>query len=1048
MRAILRFFGIFACAVAGGPKLFAQLSPSAYRTLGQPNLNQNGINLLQGHELNGPAAVAIDARNGATHIYISDSANARVLGWRDVASYQVDNPADLVLGQPSPSSLAGNGDYSFNGPFGMAVDPATGNLYVADSGNNRILRFPAPFSNPTNFTPDAVIGQAGFTTNGSGTSASALNSPVALAFDSAGNLWVSDNGNNRVVRFPAATLASLPGTTAPQADTVLGQKGFATGTANAGAGANAAPSASGFYSPQGIAFDPQNNLYVADFQNLRVLYFPAPITTNEAATVCFGQSSCTARVLASPPTSTSMGGPVGLAYTSSGVAPLGPAGQACGSNASAPPCANLYVAIPNENRVLAFPFGDPADVVYGQTSYSSSSPNADSATQNPSCPLCATANGLASPEGVAVDATGNVYVADSGNNRVLMYASGSRSATNVWGQASFTGNGVDEVKADSMWAPYKMAIDYSQSPFPLYVADTKNNRVLVWQDSIHFQSGAPADLVIGQPNLTTGIANVDNAAQTPTATSLSSPSGLAVDQTTGDLYVADFGNNRVLHYPRPVNQSGRITPDIVLGQSSFTSSSYVTVTASSLNGPSAVALAPGGALFVSDSKNNRVLEYAPNPTTGASAIQVYGQPNLNSGASPVSISPQTLLAPAGIFIDPNYNLYVTDTGANRMVVYADVQANTGNGLSASFVFGQAQFNTFQSGGGSANLNEPLDVALDSTGAIYVADYGNSRVVIYPPLILSAQEGTAATSKVTGASCTGATPLSMCGPAGIYLDRNDTLYAADSFNNRVVQFLKASTVVSAASYLSSVPVAPGSFAALFIPSSVLNQPATTGGVPFPISLAGIQVVVNGSTGAPLNGPLHYAGNLPAGAPTYGQINFQVPSATPLGTNVIAVQNASTGELLAGGTFSVGAPGPGLFAQNGGGSGLGSILNGDGVTVNSATNPATPGSVVSLYGTGPGAVSPPVPDGQPAPSSPLSYAVTSYGSSAQSCEAPSTTCVIFNDSIFGTVQFSGLAPGFVGLWQINVQIPASLPAGEVAVKVTVGGVSSNTVAIVIK
>jgi uncharacterized protein (TIGR03437 family) len=159
----------------------------------------------------------------------------------------------------------------------------------------------------------------------------------------------------------------------------------------------------------------------------------------------------------------------------------------------------------------------------------------------------------------------------------------------------------------------------------------------------------------------------------------------------------------------------------------------------------------------------------------------------------------------------------------------------------------------------------------------------------------------------------------------------------------------------------------------------------------------------------------------------------------------VRNASTGELLAGGTFSVASVGPGLFTQNAQGFGQGSIINGDGVTVNSASNPAALGSVVSLYGTGEGPVSPAVPDGQAAPSSPLSHAVTSFGSTAQTCSAPSTTCVVFNNSVFGTVQFSGLAPGFVGLWQINVQIPSSAPTGNaVPVKVTVGGVSSNTTA----
>jgi uncharacterized protein (TIGR03437 family) len=591
-----------------------------------------------------------------------------------------------------------------------------------------------------------------------------------------------------------------------------------------------------------------------------------------------------------------------------------------------------------------------------------------------------------------------------------------------------------------------MAIDYSQSPFPLYVADTGNNRVLIWQDSIHFRSGAPADLVIGQPNMTTGFANVDNAAQTPTATSLSTPSGLAVDQKTGDLYVADFKNNRVLHYPRPVNQPGRITPDIVLGQSSFTSSSSTTVTASSLNEPGAVALGPGGEVFVSDSKNNRVLEYAPNPATGASAIQVYGQPNLNSGASPVSISPQTLLAPTGIFVDPNYNLYVADSGANRVVVYTDVQANTGNGLSASFVYGQPHFDTFGAGSGGANLNEPLDVALDSTGAIYISDSGNSRVLIFPPLILSSPEGTAATRQVTGAGCGGASPISMCVPIGIYVDRNDTLYAADSFNSRVVQFLKVAPVANGVGFdlMQSVPVAAGSIATLKSPI----PPGTTAiaGASWPSSLGNWQLTVNDAVPA----PMYYAGTDPAQtfAPNpSSQINFQVPSSTPAGANVIAVRNAGTGELLAGGTFSVAGVGPGLFTQNSQGSGQAWIVNQDS-SVNSPSNPAARGSFVSLYGTGQGATNPAVPDGQAAPSSPLAWALFSPGSSAQTCSAPASVCVLFNNSVFGTVEYWGLAPGFVGEWQINVQVPAGLSAGNVQVKVTAGGVSSNTVTMAIK
>jgi uncharacterized protein (TIGR03437 family) len=952
----------------------------------------------------------LDARGGQTHIYISDVGNSRILGWADTAAYQIGDPPGVVLGQPGPNyvNVLGTGNSGLNTPFGLAVDPATGNLYVADSGDNRILRFPSPFANPGNYTPDAVLGQASFSSFAAGVSSSALNKPEAVAFDSAGNLWVADTGNNRVVRFPAAV---LDGRSAPQADTVIGQKIFTTNTANLGGSISAA----GLNLPNGLAFDSQNDLYVSDYNNGRVLKFTT-LATNAAATGLYGQASFTARVIV-PASSSSMAGPAGLAVSASGT---------------------LYVSVPSENRVLVFSASSTASTVYGQSSFTTSTANLSTAP-------FASANGLAAPNDVKVDANGNVYIVDSGNNRVLFYSGNSRTATNVWGQSNFTGNEANNLKANSIAAPYNIVIDYSQPSFPLYVSDTANNRVLVWKNSVKFHSGDPADLVIGQPNLFSGFPNVDTGGATPTSTSLFGPEGLAVD-SSGNLYVADSGNNRVLRYPQPLSQSGRITPDIVLGQPTFTSSATGVVSASTLQSPSGLAIAPGGKLFVADSGNNRVLEFPPKLVSGTSALQVFGQPNFNSGTLSSSISPQTLNAPAGVFVDPSSNLYVADTGDNRVLVFSNTQSAQGNGAPASLVYGQSLFSSGGAGSGAASLRSPAGVAVDTAGNIYVADNGNNRVVIYPTFVFSKAAGTAATAVIGQPSLSASAPDfdsttglatadSLFAPVGVFLDRMNTLYVGDTGNDRVAQFLGAAAVVNDAHFLATVPVAPGSAAALF--TDPITSQTQVGTIPLPKTLAGFQVLINDTLVAPLY------------AVTPAQTNFQVPSATPLGTNRIAIESAATGELIAGTTFSVGSVEPGLFSLASSGAGPGAIFNQDG-SINGASNAAPRGTVVSLFGTGQGPISPTVPDGQAAPSGPLAYTVTIPATTASACDSsPQGICVAFGNSVLGTITFSGMAPGWVGLWQINVQIPSNAPTGKaVSVEVVIGANPSNVVTMAIQ
>ena len=142
--------------------------------------------------------------------------------WADLNSYQSGDAPALVLGQPGAqyTSALGIGPKGLTNPLGVAVDPTTGNLYVADFGDNRVVRFPSPFVNLSRIEPDTVYGQPDFVAVTAGLSSSAMSGPRSVACDAAGNLWVSDSGNSRVLRFAASTLNS-PAPVA--ADTVIGQ---------------------------------------------------------------------------------------------------------------------------------------------------------------------------------------------------------------------------------------------------------------------------------------------------------------------------------------------------------------------------------------------------------------------------------------------------------------------------------------------------------------------------------------------------------------------------------------------------------------------------------------------------------------------------------------------------------------------------------------------------------------------------------------------------------------------------------------------------------
>ncbi|MGH8336211.1 MAG: hypothetical protein ACRETL_05170, partial [Gammaproteobacteria bacterium] len=131
----------------------------------------------------------------------------------------------------------------------------------------------------------------------------------------------------------------------------------------------------------------------------------------------------------------------------------------------------------------------------------------------------------------------------------------------------------------------------------------------------------------------------------------------------------------------------------------------------------------------------------------------------------------------------------------------------------------------------------------------------------------------------------------------------------------------------------------------------------------------------------------------------------------------------------------------------GKGQGAILN-QGGSPNGPGNPATPNSIISVFGTGQGPTNPVVPDGQPAPSGGLANTVAKPTTDLSACLTQATlVCAAFGTEA-AQVQYSGLAPGFVGLWQLNIQVPGDAPSGSVSLRIVIDQMLSNTITVSVK
>ncbi len=655
---------------------------------------------------------------------------------------------------------------------------------------------------------------------------SVLGSPVVDLF------FVADTENHRVLVFEG-----LPVGNNGSATLVLGQPDLYSNDPNQSTTTGVNPSASSMHSPVDVHFNGETNqLFVSDSGNHRVLVFSDVVdtingslllTSGDPASFVIGQSHVAGSMpnQGSSPSSRGLSNPGGI--------------HAEGGQFAVADRGNHRVLIWNN---IPSTSNSAASFVLGQADFVSNSVDGGVGSID--------GRVLDDPTDVVIDSTvtingvvGAIIVADSGNNRVLVWNGTNRTsgdtADRVLGQALFTTDAVGSTTAEFN-APFGVEVFPTSLNFSsgesIFVSDSNNDRISVFSfsvglsngasaDSVFGASGAPSDNTLNLPgrvSLSAGsasylfvadtgnhrvmqfpvsagvVAGTASAEQGQPSFLTAKPNGHTMNEPTdvcfvgGAMVVADCQNNRVLIYSSTPT-SGDPDPDVVLGQPNlFDTSSNQGLgspTASTLREPCSVAT-DGTRLLVSDSGNNRILIWNSIPTvTETPADLVLGQADMISG-SPNSggISASTLDSPAGLSVSGN-SLFVCDQDNHRVLIWSDLTVLI-NGAMADFVLGQDDFSSrFPNHGDvvtASTLHSPADVLL-AGGYLFVADSGNHRILGFASSSMSAIPA----SLVIGQSnfsqnVPGYGPISMNSPSGLASD-GVRFFVSDSGNHRVLAY---------------------------------------------------------------------------------------------------------------------------------------------------------------------------------------------------------------------------------------------------------------------
>ena len=864
-----------------------------------------------------------------------------------------------------------------------------------------------------NISTIAGNGRLQFGAGGQATSANLVQPKFVIA-DSAGNFYFTDTYLEQVFRVtPAGVITAYAGN---------GTQGFS------GDGGQAA--AAQLFQPEGLAVDSSGNLYIADGGNYRIrMVTPAGVISTVAQ---IGTGALAVAVDGS-----------GTLYVVGG---------------------EVVVKVNSAGTVTPFAGN-------GNAGYSGDNGPAISAS-------------LYSPAGVCVDSAGNVYVADSHNSRIReINTQGIITTFAGDNKGGYTGDGV-QATATSLFLATDVAVDNKGD---LFISDALNGRLRMvnpsgiistvagggasLQDGGALQAGLEPSgiavdpngnvlvvepgyrrvrrVVLAQETITTvaGQLPTSNAGDNVPATSaaLLDPVGVAVD-SIGNLYIGDYLDSRI----RRVSPSGIIGTVAGNGIPGYTKSGQAS--AAEVNGPLGMSFDPLGDLYIASGVVQKI-----NVLGAISTVAGSGGAGFAGDNGPATAA--LLLGTTDAVVDAAGNIYISDGGNNRIR-----KVNPAGIITTYAGTGQATYGGDGGPATAAQIFGPWQLALDQSGDLYIADYGNSRVrkidssgiittvagggtglgdggpataagvggnllgvavdaagnlyITSDARIRKVDAATGLISTIAGNGTPGfsgdgalATNAMIHGAHSITVDSSGNVYFSDETNLRVRKLTPAQIVaegVANSATFQAGGISPGEIISIYGGPGVSLGPSTP---------VGLQLTSAGLVSNQLGGTQVMIGGV-AAALTYvssSQVNAVVPYevAGQASTQIeLIVQGTPTNTV----TVPVVASSPGIFV----------ITNPDG-TVNSPSNPVASSGYLVLYGTGEGQTTPAGVDG---------------GVNTTVFPKPNLPVTVQIGGQTAPVLYAGAAPDFAaGVLQVNVTIPAGV-TGTAPIQLSIGTASVST------